>query len=546
MRWRLIRGLLSALVILAVSPLLGIATPNAAPDPTQPTPTPTSRPMTVTRLAQTYAKGVGTYLGGDDQATTFNLPLVRTDAPYDTMIHVSNATAAFTLVTLTFYNDNGFVVATETEPLAVWGTIDDDLGVSGQVPSGFVGTANVIASSGISVVVDVTNTSQPSDNLDTYAAIPASAGLGPNALPPSAFYYLPFIPSLTGTVDPTIYLRNLSTTTTSNVDLTFNWTNPPNGPPPTPVIDSITIPKQGGYQVPVSQLSGIAGNNFDAAVTIVSTNSLPLAITADVPGGGTYWNAADVSGTGTTFYVPRFDFNTTTSSPVWNTGIVMLNTAQQPQAFTVSIYNPDGSLALAVTSDPIQPMGLFKFNFYGQYENLSLPSGFAGSAVVTSPSGAVGWVSRDDAPAGTASFSATASYIMPTAPLPGNWSYLPSLRKISDGAGAAGVESTGFAMQNTQATLQNYQIVFWDHTGRQFRTQTISLPPRGMWYLSQYADTALPDGFDGSAQIVNLSGGPLPVVAVDLDAGGFIPQSTLPLLNFHVYLPVTLDAASGG
>jgi len=121
---------------------------------------------------------------------------------------------------------------------------------------------------------------------------------------------------------------------------------------------------------------------------------------------------------------------------------------------------------------------------------------------------------------------------------------LPSLRKAFSSAGGA-LETTGFALQNTQSITQNYQIIFWDHAGNQVRSQTISLPSRGMWYLSQSSDASLPSGFDGSAQIVNRSGEPLPVVAVDLDAGTFTPPPTLSLLNFHVYLPVTLNSTSG-
>ncbi|HLH74237.1 MAG TPA: hypothetical protein VKX96_13195 [Chloroflexota bacterium] len=148
-------SLLVVLFVLIVSPLVSSARTNAAPAPPSPSPTAPGTRTEVSPLADTAASGAGTYLGGSDAVKTFNLPLVRIDTNYDTIIHVSNATATATTVTISLYNSSGNPATPIVTTLAAWGTFDDDLGApSSPLANGFTGSGTVTSSvSGISVAV---------------------------------------------------------------------------------------------------------------------------------------------------------------------------------------------------------------------------------------------------------------------------------------------------------------------------------------------------------------------------------------------------------
>ncbi len=148
-------SLLVVLFVLIVSPLVSSARTNAAPAAPSPSPTAPGTRTEVSPLADTAASGAGTYLGGSDAVKTFNLPLVRIDTNYDTIIHVSNATATATTVTISLYNSSGNPATPIVTTLAAWGTFDDDLGApSSPLANGFTGSGTVTSSvSGISVAV---------------------------------------------------------------------------------------------------------------------------------------------------------------------------------------------------------------------------------------------------------------------------------------------------------------------------------------------------------------------------------------------------------
>ncbi len=55
------------------------------------------------------------------------------------------------------------------------------------------------------------------------------------------------------------------------------------------------------------------------------------------------------------------------------------------------------------------------------------------------------------------------------------------------------------------------------------KSDQLCLNPNSAWSYSQAADTGLPDSYNGSAQIINLSFQVLPVVIADLYAGSFSP-----------------------
>ena len=95
----------------------------------------------------------------------------------------------------------------------------------------------------------------------------------------------------------------------------------------------------------------------------------------------------------------------------------------------------------------------------------------------------------------------------------GQWAYLPIILK------AFGGQSSTFTLMNPDSSAQNYAITYWDHSGNFVTSASLSLIPNDAWYASQSVDSSLPDGFDGSVQITNLTGGSPPVAVAILSAG---------------------------
>lgn len=533
MHWRRLGALVGVVALLAVVPGQGAF--GASGGPAGPNLTWRGNGTRGVTTFNGSPSGVGLYLPGSDQTTSFNLPLVRTDGQYDTIVHVANATASSNQATITFYDANGGApVATSTQTLAGWASWTDDVQVDSSAPAvnaNFQGSAQVTATGPIAVSVDVLNNpSIPTDNLDSYQEVPGNTTVPGDSTNTA---YVPLIPSLTGTVTPNLYLQNTSSSSAA-VNLSFYCTNPGNTPnysctaPPPPVTATATVPGHGDTALSVSQVMGISGLNFDAATKIQSDQ--PLAVAVDDIAPSEFWATAPTSAeVSTTFSMPRFEYNGSTHGGGWNTGLVLLNTSSQPENFTVSIYDPNGNLVpyspLSTPMDNIPPMGIAKFDYGGVNQNLGLPDGFVGSIVVTSTGSAVGW----SGPYNQA-FNAATSVILPTGPQTGSAVIVPGVRKnAAEIARSSSTASTGLAIQNPGATANTYQLGFYDASGNLVYTQNVYLAANAMWYVSQATDATLPNGFAGSARIVNLSGGALPIVSAEVDGGAFQPPPSLPL-----------------
>jgi|GEM_PF-6400852 len=534
-------GILFLVIVLATASLSPVADaqqpgPSSSP-PATATPSGNGGPRPLT--FDTSISGIATYGAGSDQGTSFNLPLVRSDSTYDTIIHVVNASSAQTPVTITLYDQSGAAQTPfNSPPLAGWASLDYD--VQTQFATGFNGSATVTSSSGPIVVTGEVLNSAAADNVDSYNEVPGVSTVPSNGV---NIAYLPLLPTCSrswqncseASDTPTLYLHNNSSAQPP-VDATVNfyWTNPPSGQPsPTPIATTVSqIPPNGVSDLVVNSVPGIIAtdNNFDAAAKISSAQ--PLAVAVDENGNRAgYWAAAPTpSETGSTFYVPRFEYGTG-----WTTGIVMLNVDSKPQTFTVLVYYQNGQLALQMQLPNVPSMAIAKFNYAGVNQTLNLPQGFVGSAVVTSPASAVGWFAKYNVPA-----FAGAVYFAPTSPPAGTTVVVPALRKnaVVIGRSPYPTASTGLSIQNPTASAATYTISFRKPDGTLVYSENVNFPPHAMWYVSQATDTQLPAGFSGSAQIVNASGGVLPIVTAEVDGGSYTPPATLPIpRQFQIFVP---------
>jgi len=490
----------------------------------------------------TNTSGVGTYLGGGTQTGPFNLPLVRTDGNIDTIIHVANATTGSTGLTVTFYNQDGTVDAVRNTgipaTLATW--VSTDIDVNSVLGSGFNGTATVSASpSGIAVSVDIV-AGGDSDNVDTYTAIVGGSTLA----------YVPFAPNGSDGFDSVIYVQN-PTAIATTATITFWGQGNQVGS-----TEMRSLPPFGSAQIDARR-EGLP--IFFAGQVQIQSSPQPVAVVADLTGNQAY-GAGPVATSiqNNTFYVPRFEFKTNHDNNTWNNALVVANTNSKSSgvsdAFTVTFYNPDGSPAASMTSPSVGPQASWNVNLLNS-SNVPLSSGFVGSAIITSTGNAVALVAKVQG--NTLLPSALASYSAPSYPPPGPWGYVPGLRKnatVSTGTG-----STGFTLFNPGATTQDYQVTYWDHNGGFVKSDTLSLKPNGSYYDDQATDGALPNGFDGSAQIIPMSGGGQPIVAVELAAGSYSPPpasgsaaptpvatpTPIPGLQPRVFLPLAEDNYAG-
>jgi hypothetical protein len=140
------------------------------------------------------------------------------------------------------------------------------------------------------------------------------------------------------------------------------------------------------------------------------------------------------------------------------------------------------------------------------------------SAIATSNVGAAALVVKTSGD--VASPSGQSLYTPLSAPLPGTWAYAPSLRK-----NAPGTQSTELTVLNSRATAQNYQIAYVDQNGDAAKSDQLCLNPSAAWSYSQASDGSLPDGYNGAAQIINVSFQVLPIAVADLYAGSFLPPA---------------------
>ncbi len=458
--------------------------------------------------------GAGSTAGGTNQLQTFQLPLVRTDGAYDTVLHLTNPTAQATTVTVAFYNQNGTPPspATKSVPLNPWASADLDVAT---VLAGFQGSASVTASPGAaSVSADVFNTGATNDNFDSYPGLSNS----------QTTLYAPLVINGLGGVVPHFYVRNPSATASASVTVSFWQDGQQKGS------TAATIPPLGAATL------GVTASTFQIG-PVQLTSDQPVVAVAELAGtsssGSVYslipFSPATLS-VGGTLFVPRFQYDS--NSMNWNSNLVLLNTGTSAASYIVTFYNPDGSVAGTATAPcsgcsngSMQDWTWGNLPVVAAAPHGATPpvsSGFAGSAVVTVQAGGpvVPLVVRTEGNFANLlqiTINAVASYLPGTGSPGGGWGSLAGIRK------SAGGESTAFSLMNVQTTAQDYALTYWDGSGSFVRTDTLSLSPNQAWYVSQAADGSLPSGFSGSVQITNLSGGTTPLTVVEGYGGSYSP-----------------------
>jgi hypothetical protein len=503
-----------ALTISVSTLLMAPGLPGSLPAQAAPAPVPAAQPET--RAASQAARapqavgaarpfsasvptpdGVGNYLAAANQGTNLNLPIVRADGSFDTVIHVANATAAATSATIVLYDVNGNTVQTVTRSLAGNASSDYDIGQDSQVPSGFVGTATISAGTAISAAADIYQGSSSNDNFDSYSAV----------ADPSTSQEFPLAINDVGYTS-NIYVQNPNQVP-ANVQLQFRQGGNPVGSTGTTGPFSAQIPAFGSISVAAAS-NGIS-NGFGP---VQITSDQPVVVGGDLSGNNAYAAVAlpNVS-TQSSYLIPEFDYSTDPNG--WNTAITVLNNTSSPTDFTVVMYNPDGSVAGQMDSGQI---GAGKMWMIGLVEPVppTLTSGFSGPAVITSSAGAaVPIVVQAQGP--SLAYNGLAAYIPPAAPPSTSPLVVPSIRNNVAG------ESTALTLFNATNSSQSYQIQFFDQNGSQVEATSVCLLPNTSWTVSQATDANLPAGFTGSAQITNATGGALPIALAAVYAGNFQP-----------------------
>lgn len=486
-------SLLAFIVLVGLVFAPSIASASAS---TISTPAPGSHGLIRSSTAATLLGGAS-YNGGNDQATGFALPLLRTDSSYDSIIHLQNATAQSSTVDVTYYNADGSAGPVGGSPynLGAFASLDIDVGAT--IGTTFDGSAIITATSPINVVVDTINPTISTDNVDSYAAIPGIPMSG--SAPFQA--YLPGAKSvpILG-LNSVLDLQNTSDAT-ATVTLTFVTTTTPF---PTA---SVSVPAHATSTVDLSTLSQVPTGWVG---TVEVSSDQPIAALSELSGSSSY---ATVPMTTTTsnssFYIPRFDVGV----GGWTSAVVIQNTANTSNTFTATFYNVDGSVAATPSYDLNPGQAKTVSTLTGQ---VSLPNGFTGSAVITDDQGsATALALKLYMP--SASIVAMMGYMPPTGPPTGGAVTLTGLRN------GVNNETTGIALQNTTSTSQTYTITYDDATSGTPISSPVSVtvPAGARWFGSQADVSGLTMG---AAQVTNASG-PLPAAIVELYAGMTAPSS---------------------
>lgn len=448
------------------------------------------------------ANGVGQYLAGNDQATTFDLPLVRSDGSYDTFVHVVNATTAATTATIVFSNADGSINQTVNQNLGAFASWDVD--ATARLGSAFVGSAVVSATGPIAVSADVVNSSAPNDNVDSYAGL--SGGATSAVLP----LVIDFAASQTVAYDSTIYLQNVSNQT-AHVTLSFLKAGSAVASP------TITLAPRGSANL--SAAAALAGLNLPIFLQPVQIQSdQNVAAVSEFAGNGSEGiePMQAPSGGASSMYVPRYDVN---SVPGWNSGLASYNASGASQQFSVSFYDANG--APVTTMAPNSPVGSLITWLIGLdlsfAQQPSLGAGASYSAVVTTQGSSAVTVLSGLVSSGGAipTFNGFSDYPALAGSPTGGAAIVPSIRRMTCQA-----ESTAITLMNTQGSAQTYLITIYSADGAtSMETYARTLQPFQSTTLDQNLDGNLDPGFEGSAQIVNQTGGAPPFVVSRLSAG---------------------------
>jgi hypothetical protein len=492
-------------------------TPGSA-DTTTPTATPTVT-SSVVSAGEPSPVGISAYTAGNDQNTTFYLPLVRNDNGFNTIIHVANSTTGATNVTVTFLNPDGSVAGTVTQPLGIWASWDVD--AFQQAPAGFDGSAVVSASqNAVAVSVDVVDGALTSGNLASYAGLTVGSAQNYSAAALKNFHgidsTLVFQNTTANAATATLSFSGIATTAMVNV--------PPSGSAvlDLAVVNGLPTTYSGVVAIQSDQplvgietmMSSFLGQSSYSLYPVLTGSS--AAASAGIRVDANDLGSRVVAGSAaSTWLLPSLADNAApgAASLLEASAITFLNSGSASSTVDFDFYDSAGNLACAL-SQALQP-GAFVTMFLPNVRTCpggsALVTGAVYSAVVSSDQPGIVAASTNLTENGllTAQFAYPAYVGQPG----GSWAYVPGLRKLS-----GATESTELTVMNGTNTSQTYRLDFWDASGNFVEEANATLAGFGFQVFDQSSDANLPAGFSGSVQVTNTSGGPPPAVIANLVA----------------------------
>jgi hypothetical protein len=227
--------------------------------------------------------------------------------------------------------------------------------------------------------------------------------------------------------------------------------------------DQSTIQPNGTWIVDQSNGHSVASGQAGSAL-VYSTVPLASFVNEFAPGSGdatSYTGINAFAGSGTTLFAPTIVNN---AYGGYTTGIGLINVSAAPT--NISITYRDGAGTLVKTQSlPGVGAGAYQGLFSGD-PALALPSGFAGTATITSSAGALAAVVNETGPGGQFS-----SY--DAVPAGSTTLFAPAALR-----NAYGGYNTGMGIQNTTGTAGTVTINYYDSTGAA-TTTTASIAANG-------------------------------------------------------------------
>jgi hypothetical protein len=216
-----------------------------------------------------------------------------------------------------------------------------------------------------------------------------------------------------------------------------------------------------------------------AGSAIVFSDQPVAAFVNEFPSGNagdaTSYTAVPASGAAATLYAPAMANN---AYGGYTTGIGLLNLGASPTVVTIT-YRDTGGSSVKIAG----VAGLAAHGYIGLYSGdpgLGLPSGFAGTATITSDGQPLAAVVNEVGPGGQFS-----SYDA----VPAGQQTLQAPAALSN---AFGGFNTGIGIQNTSATAGTVAITYYDSAGTLAKTSTFQIAANG--YLGVYQGTDVPTG----------------------------------------------------
>ncbi|MCL5958127.1 MAG: hypothetical protein M1358_02225 [Chloroflexi bacterium] len=426
-----------------------------------PTPTPTPRPTPTPKASRPDAVS---YYGISTVGTTLYLPVVLRDAygGWTTGVGLQNAGSSPATIAVTYYAADGQAVLTTNVTVpgrGYWGLYQG----GEPLPLGFAGTAVVTSNQPIAAVVNEIATTGQAMSYEGTAQ-------------PANTVYLPLImKNAYGGWTTGLTVQNTSDNPASVTVVYYNDDGTEAGR------QTQDVPGRGYWAV--YHGSDLLPPGF-AGAAIVSSNQPVVTVVNEVSSAG----AMSYRGLSTPSAAAYFPVLMNDAYGGWTTGLNVQNTTASPASVTLTYYDGSGGVVTS-KSTTIPPLGLWAI-FQG---GADLPSGYAGSGVLTSSQPVVAVVNE---------ISANGSMSYAGENQGANRVYLPVM--LNDAYGGwttgAGILSLG----SGSAT-----ITYFDASGNIVGNESKTLSPNSYWALYQ-GGAGLSPGYAGSAIVSSTS--PLVVV----------------------------------